>query len=134
MSVDFPYTCPRIDRCISDMKTILKDQLEDLVKELNPMFFDSVKVEDRNNYIDGWVGVLYDELEPQIEEVRTTNEELRSSVGSQIEDMEDKVNALESERDVIESDYERMKEERDELESKIQELEEQLTRFERIAV
>ena len=101
------YTCPDIDRVIEDSKDVLRDYLTDVLVELNPLVEDCLDKPHIRKWLDDNVSSFYSGLEDVFEGVRSTNEDLRSSVEYQIgelvnelEEAQATIQQLESELDV----------------------------------
>lgn len=81
-SLNHGYTCPLIDRNISDAKDIINNTFYNTLEELCPVIdMDSPEARE-------WIKVatenLYSGLESVFEDLRSTNEDLRSAAEQQI--------------------------------------------------
>jgi len=81
---DYGYTCPDIDKEISNFESTLNDNLIDLISELNPMFSETNK---EREYREGWAESIYDSAENCFEKVRETNQDMRKEAEYQIENL-----------------------------------------------
>lgn len=93
MSFDYPWTCPRIDSCISDAKNNIEDLVRDLISDVSPY----VEGESLDKLTKEWSDHLYSNLEDIFEETRSANEDIRKAAESQISELEDKISDLEEE-------------------------------------
>lgn len=90
-SLNFPHTCSKIDKAIDNCKTILYNQLYDIIKELSPLIPDNHISRLASDYSDN----LYDKISDCFESVRETNEEMREQADYQIKNLVEKIEELE---------------------------------------
>lgn len=93
MGLDFGHTCPDIDRGIESFKDDLKMYLSEILDDACPLLEGDVK----GDFIKGYIDSIYAEFEGNFENVRKTNEEIRSEADRQIDDLQDEVGELKSE-------------------------------------
>jgi vacuolar-type H+-ATPase subunit I/STV1 len=117
MSKDFYYSwsCPKIDENIGKFKLGLSDHIDNLVRELNPMFYDTSP----RRYIDDWVDSIFDSAEDIFENVRECNSDMR-------EEADRVVKELIEERDEYKRQAELWEDEADEKDKQIQDLQEEI--------
>jgi len=118
MSKDFYYswTCPKIDENIGKFRSALTNHITDLVKDLNPMFYD---VSPDNSYIDIWEDAIFNSAEDIFENVRGCNSDMR-------EEADRVVKELTEERDEYKRLAELWKDESNEKDKQIQDLQEEI--------
>lgn len=92
MKLDYPNTCPIIDRGISSCSDAISSHVERLVESLFPML-DTLPVELINMVQDTSYDILQD-VEREFEVVRSTNEGMRSAADCQIKDLCDELSEL----------------------------------------
>lgn len=100
MGLDFPYTCPKIDKSISMAKDTIKAFLKDYIIELSP-FVSEIKA---NELSSDWGGQIYNEISECFETVRETNEDLRNQAEYQIETLESEICDLKSQIDDLKNE------------------------------
>ena len=93
MSLDFSYTCPKIDKEIDRVKSTIEDHLEDYIKQLCPLMSLDTVYELRTT----WTKEIYDNIESAIETVRETNQDMRNQAEKQINQLNDEVSELKDE-------------------------------------
>lgn len=115
-SFDYKYTCPDIDKQIDCFKSSLSDRLDEIIEELNPMFYNtSYKIDYRRDLEE----LLYNDAEQCFEGVRKTNEDMRKEAEHQIDNLTDE---LEEQRGLVsywESEAEKKDREIEQLKSEI---------------
>lgn len=111
---DYSWTCPDINKEIENFREVVSDKLDDLISELNPMFysFSAEKIKYRNT----WEEDIYKSIESCIENIRDTNTKIRDEADRQIE------NAI-YEAENYKCQLEQLQDEYDNLEKSYQELE-----------
>ena len=91
MSFDYSHTCPSIDREIDSAKSNMETFVENIIEELCPYM--DFKAEITKDFIKNQSASLYQDLEGCFEEVRKTNEDMRSEaeyqIGVKIEEVEE---------------------------------------------
>jgi len=90
MKLDYPNTCPIIDRGISSCSDAISSHVERLVESLFPMLDTLINMVQETSY-----DILQD-VEREFEVVRSTNEGMRSAADCQIKDLCDELSELES--------------------------------------
>jgi len=93
MGLDFGHTCPDIDRGIEAFKDDLKMFLSEVIDDVCPLLEGEVKDDLVKSYADD----IYNEFGGNFENVRKTNEEMRSEADRQIGELQDEVGELRSE-------------------------------------
>lgn len=81
---DYPHTCPKIDKNISNFDSDLSAHLNTLVEELNPMFYSS---NESWKFVEGWKDTIYSSAEPCFENTRQANSDMRDSAEKVITDL-----------------------------------------------
>ena len=99
MGLDFSYTCPRIDKAISEAKEIITEYTKDYILEICPYLPDH-KADELSK---DWGAGLYDRIADCFEAVRETNEDIRKQADFQIERLESEIEDLKSEIKELES-------------------------------
>ena len=99
MGLDFPHTCPKIDRAISEAKDTIIDYLKDYITDLCPYISD----EKANELSKDWGTDLYDKISDRFEAIRETNDDMRRQADYQIDDLECEIDNLKSEIKELES-------------------------------
>jgi len=92
-SLDFPHTCPKIDKAIGECKDILESHLYDYIIALSPYIPESTA----SKLSKEWSKDVYDSISHCFESVRETNEELRDAANQQISNLEDDIYNLKEE-------------------------------------
>jgi hypothetical protein len=106
MSLDFPNTCPAIDKGIKHVKASLYDRIDSIADEILPLWIDS-HTNDRFKKIDDWADSLYNDIVgPLVEECRELNSKMRDQATRQI--------------DQLNAETEQLRQERDELQERVQ--------------
>jgi DNA repair exonuclease SbcCD ATPase subunit len=93
MGLDFSYTCPKIDKEIDRVKSIIENHLEDYIKQLCPLMSTNTVCELRSQ----WTKEIYDRIESSIETIRETNKDMRNQAEKQINQLNDEVSELREE-------------------------------------
>ena len=101
-SLNHGYTCPEIDKAITDAKDIIYDTFYATLEELCPVM--DMNSEVARTWIEVATEHLYGGLEYVFEDLRSSNENLRGSAETQItelvnelEELEYKIQELENE-------------------------------------
>lgn len=85
--LDFPHTCPKIDRAIRIAKDTINSYFVDVLTDASPLLG-----EDRINELAGdLTDKMYSDLEDIFEGVRDLNSEIRRQAERQISDLEDEL-------------------------------------------
>lgn len=92
MSLDYAYTCPKIDKAISSAKSDIDRFLDDMISEMCPF----IDASTRNRISSEYGERLYSEIKDMFESVRETNEDMRSVADNQIESLKDDIDTLEN--------------------------------------
>jgi predicted transcriptional regulator len=93
MGLDFSYTCPKIDKAISEAKDTIIDYLKSYIIDICPYISD----EKANELSMDWGTDLYDKISGGFEATRETNEDMRKQADYQIEKLESEIDDLSSE-------------------------------------
>ena len=100
MSFDYPYTCPKIDKNITEFKDQLYQHIDSLISEHNELFYEQLyKTKQLEKYIQQHVDNLYNDVEQIFEAVRTSNSDIRDAAECQLSTKQNIINDLESELD-----------------------------------
>lgn len=99
MSFDYPWTCPKIDSCISDAKNNIEDLVRDLISDVSPY----VEGEYLDKLTKEWSDHFYSNLEGIFEGTRSENEDMRSAADTQISELKDRISDLEEELSSVEN-------------------------------
>ena len=90
MRFSYPFTCPKIDANINDFKSNLECFIHDLILKLSPRYLET---SDAKLFIQEKQLVFYAENESIFENVRQSNEDIRKSAESQIDDIQIELNS-----------------------------------------
>ena len=90
MRFSYPFTCPKIDSNINELKSNLECFIHDLILELNPKYLETA---DAKLFIQEKQLVFYAENESIFENVRQSNEDIRKSAEYQISDIQIELNS-----------------------------------------
>jgi len=82
--LDYAYTCPDLDKEISDAKSVIEDHFRDMLEELNPVMANLMYTPEAQEWIDTATNALYSDLESIFENCRSINEDIRSAADQQI--------------------------------------------------
>ena len=99
MGLDFPHTCPKIDKAITEAKDTIIDYLKDYITDLCPYITDEKALELSKD----WGTDLYDKISDCFEATRETNKDMRKEAEYQIEQLESEIEDLKSEIKELES-------------------------------
>lgn len=83
-SLDYAYTCPNLDREISDAKDVIRDHFHDTLQELNPVMPELMHTPEAQEWVRVATEALYSDLESIFENCRKINEDIRSAADQQI--------------------------------------------------
>tara|TARA_R110000851_G_scaffold226798_2_gene379660 strand:+ start:722 stop:1060 length:339 start_codon:yes stop_codon:yes gene_type:complete len=97
MSFDYQWTCPEIDRTILQMKEVVEDQVREIIIEQNPILNGvsySLIPQDVLRQCKEHAESLSDEVADLFENLRSLNEDMRSSANTQIEGLQGEIDDL----------------------------------------
>jgi len=121
MSLDFPYTCPDIDRSLSGIKSDIDSELIDMITECCPLL-PEFKL---NEFVKPYIESLYERFSESFEAVRSLNDDMRSQAELQInalqadnEQLLEDVRILEEEKQDLVYDINKLKDEIEDLKSR----------------
>ena len=106
MSLNFYQTCPTIDQGIAECKDIIENYLDDMVNDINPALYSAEKGKDKNNIVDSFRDMMYNDIEHIFESVRETNVQMREVADDQIRNLEYEVDEISSELENLKIEYE----------------------------
>lgn len=121
MSLDFEYTCPKIDAAIE----MANHHFDEVVKSL----IDRLPIEEQQDILNDTYQE-FDYIKDQFEELRTLNEDMRSAAEKQIDDLNDELSEARDEIDDLKKQIEELENEKDELKSQLYESKIENERFE----
>jgi hypothetical protein len=82
--LDFPNTCPLIDKGIIHLKASMYDKIDGIIQEVCPLWEDNY-ANGRPKKIDDWANSIYEDVVgPLIEEIRELNSQMRAQADKQI--------------------------------------------------
>lgn len=119
MSLDFKHTCPIIDNKLSEIKDLVYDNIEDIVKDLVPLFEGTAKY----NFVRERSDIIYDIVSDKIEELRSLNSDMRDQADYQIKELE---GTIEENEETISDQVDKI----EELEETIKDLEYKISELE----
>jgi len=93
MALDYGYTCPDIDRSITAFKSDIESYLSNMLDECCPLLEGKVK----EDFIKEYADQMYNDFEPNFEDVRKTNEDMRKEADRQIDYAEERASDAEEE-------------------------------------
>lgn len=94
---DYPYTCPQIDRAITEAHSEINRFIDELIEQLSPVLYENMLHSTRTSLSELYGDDLYRRLEKAFEAVRSSNQNIRSAAEAQIEQLEATVSELNSE-------------------------------------
>ena len=98
MSFNYPYTCPKIDKNITEFKDQLYQHIDNLISDHNELFYEQLdKTKQLEKYIQQYVDNLYNDVEQIFEAVRTSNSDIRDAAEYQINEKQNIIDRLEAE-------------------------------------
>ena len=98
MSFDYPYTCPKIDKNITEFKDQLYQHIDNLISDHNELFYEQLyKTKQLEKYIQQYVDNLYNDVEQIFEAVRASNSDIRDAAEYQINEKQSIIDCLEAE-------------------------------------
>ena len=98
MSFNYPYTCPKIDKNITEFKDQLYQHIDNLISDHNELFYEQLdKTKQLEKYIQQYVDNLYNDVEQIFETVRTSNSDIRDAAEYQINEKQNIIDHLEAE-------------------------------------
>jgi hypothetical protein len=95
--LDFPNTCPKIDVAISDMESIIDQNLEELILEICPLISPSTI----RDILATNGKVIKDEISKHFETLRDLNSDMRDQAENQIGILIEEISDLEYEVDAL---------------------------------
>ena len=104
MSLNFPYTCPDIDRSLSGIKSDIDSELVDMITECCPLL-PEFKL---NEFVKPYIESLYERFSESFEAVRSLNDDMRNQAEIQI-------NALKADKEQLLEDIRILEEEKKDL-------------------
>ena len=90
MRFSYPFTCPKIDSNINEFKSNLECFIHDLILELSPKYLETA---DAKLFIQEKQLTFYAENESIFENVRQSNEDIRKSAESQIDEIQNELDS-----------------------------------------
>lgn len=88
----YGHTCPAIDSGLGNIMAAVKDNVTDLLERVN----DDGRLDSNMKYlVEEWVSNFCQDINPEFEAVRSTNEDMRSVADHQIYELDRKVEELE---------------------------------------
>lgn len=117
MSLDYPYTCPQIDRVISG--------IEEEIEEWFEYITEYVKEDDRDN-IPNWVKRVSDDVVAHVEDIRKINSDMRDAADKQIKTLQEEIEDLEDDLENKGSTIEALEDRIDRLEETISDLQDSI--------
>ena len=97
MSFNYPYTCPKIDKNITEFKDQLYQHIDNLISDHNELFYEQLdKTKQLEKYIQQHVDNLYNDVEQIFEAVRTSNSDIRDAAEYQINEKQSIIDCLEA--------------------------------------
>jgi len=106
MSLNFYQTCPTIDQGIAECKDIIENYLDDMVNDINPEFYSDEKGKNKNNVVESFKDMIYNDIEHIFESVRETNVQMREVADEQIRNLEYEVEEMSSELEDLKIQHE----------------------------
>ena len=98
MSFNYPYTCPKIDKNITEFKDQLYQHIDNLISDHNELFYEQLdKTKQLEKYVQQYVDNLYNDVEQIFETVRTSNSAIRDAAEYQINEKQNIIDHLEAE-------------------------------------
>ena len=98
MSFNYPYTCPKIDKNITEFKDQLYQHIDNLISDHNELFYEQLdKTKQLEKYIQQHVDNLYNDVEQIFETVRSSNSDIRDAAEYQINEKQNIIDHLEAE-------------------------------------
>lgn len=116
MSFNYKYTCPDINKAIDNFKQVISDSLDDIIVELNPLFYGTeAKIAFRKDWEQG----IYSQVESCFENTRDSNSNIRDEADKQIQESHEEVEEYKRMHDKAESEIEHLQEEIRELKERL---------------
>jgi len=112
MPLDYSYTCPTIDSAIEDIKDVIRDVVTCTAEEFGGDYDEA----HARNYANELIRHYEATLTNAIEEIRRTNEDMRSEADTQIDDIKDELSESDDKVRLLEEEIESLKQLLDELE------------------
>lgn len=120
---DYHWTCPEIDKNIKSFQSNLSDILDDIIKELNPLFYTTSESVD---FLKMYENSIYDSAETYFENVRDCNSTMRDEVENVIGDIIEERDEYKRLSELWESEAEQKDREIEDLKEEIEELKQRL--------
>lgn len=117
--LNFPQTCPKIDRALTDIHNRIEIQIDSLIDEFNNLcilkFGDTDDVHDLKTgtgiLCDTYVMALYDDVSEHFETVRETNSDLRETAENQLAGLHNEIDDLQNEIGDLQHEIDNLKNE-----------------------
>ena len=123
---DYHWTCPEIDKNIKSSQSDLSDILDDIIKELNPLFYTTSESVD---FLKMYENSIYDSAETYFENVRDCNSTMRDGVENVIGDIIEERDEYKRLSELWESEAEQKDREIEDLKEEIEELKQRLNDY-----
>jgi len=115
MALDYGHTCPDIDRSIDSFKNDIASYLESMLDDCCPLLEGKAK----EDFVKEYADQMYNDFEPNFEDVRKTNEDMRKEADRQIDYAEERASDAESEIIDLNNRIEELEGQVSELESEL---------------
>lgn len=120
-SFNYPNTCPKIDKNISEFEHVLHNEVEDIIREFCPVISEEFSyISTYKKLIGRYVNSIYNKAEPIFENVRTCNSDMRDEIEKTIDDFVDEISDLQGEIKDLNYELEKSQEEVSRLEEELQ--------------
>jgi len=106
MSLNFYQTCPTIDQGIAECKDIIENYLDDMINDINPELYSAEKGKQKNNIVESFKDMIYNDIEHIFESVRETNVQMREVADEQIRNLEYEVEEISNELEDLKIEHE----------------------------
>jgi chromosome segregation ATPase len=93
MMLDFPYTCPTIDKHINKAEETIKYE----VQEIFDLYAEDIPPQRVRDLVERYVSIMSEVVRDGFENVRSCNEKLRVQAEKQIEELQDQIDDLNGE-------------------------------------
>ena len=115
MALDYGHTCPDIDRSITSFKSDIESYLSNMLDDCCPM----LEGKQKEDFIKDCAEQIYSDFEPNFEDVRKTNGDMRKEADRQIDYAEEEASDAEEEIKDLNARIEQLEEQVSELESQL---------------
>jgi len=115
MALSYGHTCPDIDRSITAFKSDIESYFSNILDDSCPM----LEGKQKEDFIKHYAEQMYNDFEPNFEDVRKTNEDMRKEADRQIDYAEEKASDAEEEIKDLNARIEQLEEQVSELESQL---------------